>query len=183
MKDWRDVHGFWFRQPPARWFGKDDLFDLEIREKFGAWLDHFEPEQYEAWKNEPKPLLSLVILLDQFPRNAFRGTARSFQYDLHALDAAREALDKGFDNSLSPVEAGFLVLPFEHSEDITDQKEAVRLARDLSERGAGKDLYEYAVRHHDIIQKFGRFPHRNAVLGRVSTPEEVEFLKKPGSSF
>ena len=142
-----------------------------------------DPQDFEAWKHEPKSILSMVILLDQFPRNAFRGSARSFEYDLHALEAAREALEKGFDTSLSPTEAGFLVLPFEHSEDITDQKEAVRLARDLTERGAGKDLYEFAVRHHDIIESFGRFPHRNAVLGRPSTPEEIEFLKLPGSSF
>ena len=183
MKDWREVHSFWFNQPAERWFRKDEQFDQQIRAKFGAWLETFEPEEYESWRLEPQPLLSLVILLDQFPRNAFRGTPRSFQYDGLALDAAREALEKGFDSSLSAAEAGFLVLPFEHSEDITDQKEAVRLARDLTERGAGKDLYEFAVRHHDVIEKFGRFPHRNAVLGRASTPEELEFLKKPGSSF
>lgn len=183
MKDWREVHGFWFSQPVERWFRKDENFDRQIREKFGGWLEHFEAEEFDSWRQEPKSALALVILLDQFPRNAYRGTARSFAFDSMALDAAREALEKGFDADLPASEAGFLVLPFEHSEDITDQKESVRLARDLMERGAGKELYDYAVRHHDIIERFGRFPHRNEILGRVSTPEELEFLKQPGSRF
>ncbi len=183
MKRWQDVHDFWFKLDPVQWFKKDESLDQRIRQKFGPWLEHFEMNDFEVWKIEPQSLISLVILLDQFPRNAFRGTAQSFQYDVVALDVAREGLEKGFDTELSVSEASFLVLPFEHSEDITDQRDAVRLAKELVERGAGKELYEFALKHLEIIERFGRFPHRNVILGRPSTPEEIEFLKQPGSSF
>lgn len=191
MKRWEEVYDFWIGENPKTeiWFKKDPVIDSQIRDKFGPWLEDFDHNDYEPWKTSPRGLLSLVILLDQFPRNAFRGSARSFDFDMFALDAARDGLDRGFQDQLNTHEGMFLILPFEHSEDITDQKEGVRLAQDLVERAENKDkkfaamVLEYAIKHHDIIEKFGRFPHRNEVLGRTSLPTEIEFLKTPGSSF
>lgn len=192
MKRWEEVYDFWIGQGKANssmWFKKDDTLDKKIRDQFGPWLQDFNPLDYEAWKATPKGLVSLVILLDQFPRNAFRGKPNSFEFDQDALDVAREGLERGFQDQMDVYENMFLILPFEHSEDITDQKESVRLAQDVIERAPAADkkfaqmILDYAVRHHDIIEKFGRFPHRNAILGRVSSAEELAFLKTPGSSF
>ena len=191
MKRWQEVYDFWIGAKPnlEKWFKKDPALDDEIRRRFGPWLDAYDPLDFESWKTEPRSLVSLVILLDQFPRNAFRGTPKSFQFDMDALDVAREGLEKGFQDQLNIHEALFLSLPFEHSEDITDQQESVRLTQDRldtassTEREFAKITHDYAVKHLEVIEKFGRFPHRNAILGRASTPEELEFLKKPGSSF
>lgn len=117
-------------------------------------------------------------MLDQFPRNMFRGTARAFSTDPKALAAAGAAVGRGFDRLLSPVERAFVYLPFEHAEDLAAQRRSLALFEALDPN----DM-EYVKRHHEIIARFGRFPHRNAILGRESTPDEIEFLKQPGSSF
>jgi len=128
-------------------------------------------------------MLSLVVVLDQFSRNLYRNDARAFAQDAHALECAREALARGDDLPMLPVQRQFLYLPFEHSEDLADQEKCVELMRALDAFGPTKGISEWAVRHRDIVARFGRFPHRNAALGRESTAEEVEFLKSPGSGF
>ena len=130
------------------------------------------------WRGSPLASLALAIVLDQFPRNMFRGTPRAFSSDELALAVARAAVERGFDRLLSPVERTFVYLPFEHAEDLAAQRRSVALSSALS-----PDRAEYARRHYEIIARFGRFPHRNAILGRESIAEEAEFLEQPGSSF
>jgi len=130
------------------------------------------------WQATPLAALALVIVLDQFPRNMFRGTSRSFSSDALALSAARSLVDRGLDRSLSKVERSFAYLPFMHAEDLASQRRSLWLFHALDPEGI-----EYAKRHYEMIARFGRFPHRNAVLGRESSAEETEFLKQPGSSF
>jgi uncharacterized protein (DUF924 family) len=169
----QEVLDFWFAHE-ADWFRKSDAFDAEIRERF-LQLHESVPRQ---WLDDPRGCLARIIVLDQFPRNMFRGTPRAFATDALALAAARHALQKKFDLRYSREERIFAYLPFEHSESLADQELACELMQPL-----GAEQYRYAVAHRDIIARFGRFPHRNAILGRASTPEEVEFLKQPGSSF
>src|SRR5205814_10592390 len=128
-------------------------------------------------------MLALVLLLDQFSRNLFRGDARAFAQDAHARDCARQALARGDDLGFLPVERQFLYMPFEHSEELADQDLAVEKMRALEAFEQTRGLARWAERHRDVIRRFGRFPHRNAILGRESTPEEIDFLKQPGSSF
>ena len=171
-----DVLRFWFGQDPRRWFEKNAAFDAEIRSRF---LPLYEELSSNAdWLSRPRDCLARVIVLDQFPRNMFRGTARAFAMDPLALAAAKHAVAKGYDRDLLPVEKQFLYLPFEHSESLADQERACELMKPL-----GEELYGWAVKHKVIIERFGRFPHRNQILGRTSTPEEIEFLKQPGSGF
>lgn len=136
-----------------------------------------------GWNATPLAALALAIVLDQLPRNMFRGTARAFASDTLALAAAKAALERGFDAPLRPVERQFLYLPFEHAEDIAEQRRSLALLERLRKDSTHEVGVDYARRHHDIIARFGRFPHRNALLGRISTPEELEFLEQPGSSF
>ena len=181
-----DVLGFWFdgdRQRPE-WFRKDAAFDALVRERFGATIDAALAGDLDAWSASPRGALARVIVLDQFTRNAFRDTPRAFIGDAQALTAARALVASGEDRALRPIERQFVYLPFEHAEDPASQAQALRLfsalATDAPELG---DLIGWAQRHHDVIARFGRFPHRNAILGRPSTAEEIEFLKQPGSSF
>jgi len=167
----------------AEWFRKDAKFDAEIRRCFGALHGQAARGELEAWRASPAPMLALVVMLDQFSRNLYRGDARSFAQDAHARECAREALARGDDLGLLPVERQFLYMPFEHSEDPLDQDFAVERMRSLEVFPATRGLTEWAERHRAIIRRFGRFPHRNAALGRATTPEEVEFLKQPGSGF
>jgi uncharacterized protein (DUF924 family) len=180
---------FWFG-PPAergkahkRWFVKDPALDAGIRERFLALYDEARGGRHAHWQVQPGDCLALVIVLDQFPRNMFRGTARAFESDPLALEAARHALERGFDRGMLAVERLFLYLPFEHSEALADQERACALMKPLDALQPELDAYRYAVLHREVVARFGRFPHRNAVLGRGSTPEELEFLKGPGSSF
>lgn len=181
------VLDFWFGSPPgsprAEWFRKDAAFDEEIRRRFGELHAAAARRDLEGWRASPEPMLALVIVLDQFSRNLFRGDARAFAQDGHALECAREAVGRGDPLVLLPVQRQFLYLPYEHSEDLAEQEEGVELMRSLEVFEPTKGLTEWAVKHRDIIARFGRFPHRNEALGRVSTPEEVEFLKTPGSGF
>lgn len=172
-----EVLSFWFADP-ARWWRKDPAFDAELRDRFLALHEAIGRGEREDWLATARGALAYVIVLDQLSRNMFRGTARAFANDARARAAARRAVDRGDDRALSEDERMFLYMPFLHSEDIVDQDRAVALFRSLP-----SDHVRYAEQHRDIVRRFGRFPHRNALLGRASTPGEEEFLKQPGSSF
>lgn len=178
MDDPAAVLDFWFGQPPKAWFTKDIAFDGEIRRRFGDTYEAARARRLDAWLEAPRGCLAYIILLDQFPRNMFRGEAAAFATDPLALSATRRMLESGWDRGLGVDERTFAYLPLEHSEVLDDQDLCCELMRPL-----GDEVYRYALRHRDIIRRFGRFPHRNATLGRASTPEEVEFLKQPGSGF
>ncbi len=178
---------FWFGdtepgaapKPRVVWFKPTPEFDMEISERFLADYERAAAGDLADLMADVEGCLALTILLDQFPRNMFRGTARAFTADALALEAARHAVEHGFDLKLHPVQALFQYLPFEHSEDLDDQNRSVALFEALG----NAEWIDYAVRHRDIIARFGRFPHRNTALGRETTPEEAEFLTQPGSSF
>lgn len=165
------------------WFAKDPEFDREIRDGFLSLHERAAAGELDEWRTQPGECLALVIALDQFPRNLFRDQARAFACDARALGAARRALELGHDAAMLPVERLFLYLPFEHSESLEDQWRAIALIGRLAPWPETAGTYAYAVRHWEIVRRFGRFPHRNAALGRASTPEEVEFLKLPGARF
>ncbi len=183
----QEVLNFWFGAEPgkshAQWFRKDAAFDAEIRTRFGELHAAAGRRELEAWRAAPQPMLALVIVLDQFSRNLYRGDERAFAQDGHVLECARQALARRDDLGLLPVERQFLYLPYEHSEDLADQELGVELMRSLDDFEETRGISEWAVKHRDIVARFGRFPHRNAALGRASTAEEVEFLKQPGSGF
>ena len=170
MSDWRsDVLKFWFGLKPRQWWRKDDALDHRIRQSFlKLW---FEKRQLavEAFMTDPLTAVAAVILFDQFPRNMFRGNADQFATDHLALAIAKAAADRGFDEQLDTTERKFLYMPFQHSEKLEDQNRSLLLFGAL---GDGEQI-KYARHHHDIIERFGRFPHRNAVLGRRSRPEEI----------
>jgi uncharacterized protein (DUF924 family) len=180
---------FWFGpqaergKADKRWFVKSDAFDRELRGRFLGLHAEAAAGKLDYLKEHPSECLALVLLLDQFPRNMFRGTPRAFATDALALETARYALAHGFDRGMLAVERLFLYLPFEHSESLADQERACELTKPLDALQPELEAYRYAVLHRDIIQRFGRFPHRNAILGRASTPQEIEFLNGPGSSF
>lgn len=177
-----DVLDFWFEEStPEQWFQKNDAFDEEIRARFGKDYDLAVNGVYDGWRETARGCLALLIILDQFSRNMFRGDKKMFATDGKALDIARHAVDNGFDNGLTTDRKAFLYLPFEHSENMADQKKSVELFSSLKNDNAG--YYDFAVRHYDVIKKFGRFPHRNAILGRQSTTEEEEYLSAPDSGF
>ena len=165
------------------WFQKAAECDLEIRDRFLPLHERAAAGELDEWRACPGDCLALVIALDQFPRNLFRGQARAFACDAHALGAARRALELGHDDGMLPVERLFLYLPFEHSESLDDQWRAIALIGRLAPWPETADTFAYAVRHWEIVRRFGRFPHRNAALGRASTPEETECLQQPGSGF
>lgn len=180
-----EVLRFWFRGAERRkeWFAKDPSFDAEIRERFLRTYEDAASGAVKHWKEQPGDCLALVVALDQFPRNLFRGTARAFATDAAARDAAAHALDRGWDRAMLPVERLFLYLPFEHSESAADQERSLALMRELSRHPETADALEWAEKHFAVIARFGRFPHRNVALGRPSTPAEIEFLRQPGASF
>jgi len=171
-----EVLHFWFEElDPQQWFQQSDVVDTEILERFGVTHDMAIEGLSNHWADEPDGALALIIVLDQFPRHMFRGTPKSFASDERALLIAKEAVHKGFDQVLEPVKRGFLYLPFQHSEMLTDQKRSLELFGAMADDNPAGDMY--AKRHYVPIEKFGRFPHRNEILGRESTEEEIEFLK------
>jgi uncharacterized protein (DUF924 family) len=180
---------FWFGEAPQygkrlkRWFEKDPAFDAEIAQNFLALYEEISSGGRGAWLSRAADCLARILVLDQFPRNMFRGTARAFQSDALALQAARHAVTHGYDLAAQPVERAFAYLPFEHSESLADQARACELIQPLAAFRETDDAYRYAIAHRDIVARFGRFPHRNAILGRASSAAELEFLKGPGSSF
>ncbi|OOG60425.1 DUF924 family protein [Rhodanobacter sp. C03] len=174
-----DVLRFWFEElSHADWFKKNDALDARIRDHFFDLHAHLLAEE-ERGLAAPRTMLAAVIVLDQFSRNIFRDDARAYAADPLARRIARSAIDQGYDATMAVQEKRFLYLPFEHSEDVHDQQLSVNLTEPLGD----PEMTEYAIAHQVIIDRFGRFPHRNATLGRRSTPEEIAFLKSPMSSF
>lgn len=166
-------------QTQSRWFISNPEFDRLCTERFLFLYEDAARGSLEDWSAQPRSCLALTLLLDQFPRNMFRNTPRAFATDSKARDLARHAIGAGFDRALSPVERMFLYLPLEHSENLDDQFESVRLTRGLAAEDPGMSgTLKYAEQHLEIIQRFGRFPARNAVLARQSTPQELDFMNK-----
>jgi len=183
-----EVLRFWFGDAPpyatrAEWFRKNEAFDREIERRFGPAIEEALRGGLRAWEDSTQGSLARVIVLDQFTRNVFRNTPRAFAGDALALATARAMVASGRDRELHPVQRNFVYLPFEHAEDLGLQDESVRLFTQLDAESPAPDALDYAHRHRAIVARFGRFPHRNATLGRESTPEEIAFLKEPGSSF
>jgi uncharacterized protein (DUF924 family) len=187
-----EVLDFWFGRPGEAhhlqtrelWFRKDDKFDALCAQRFGPLIDEGLRGELQAWTAQPLSAVALVIVLDQFTRNTRRGTAGMFAGDAQALAAAHALVAGGADRTLPGVMRQFVYLPFEHSELLADQTESLRLFAQLGrDEPALAGLLEWAQKHHDIVARFGRFPHRNAALGRESTAEEAEFLTQPGSGF
>jgi len=171
-----DVLEFWFEElAPQQWFQASDATDEAIKERFSAIHEMAVDGACDEWAVDVDGALALIIILDQFPRHMFRGTPQAFATDKKALLIAKEAISKGFDQVLNPTKRGFMYLPFQHSEVLTDQRRSVELYESMKD--VNPTGHMYAVRHFEPIDKFGRFPHRNDVLGRDSTEEEIEFLK------
>jgi uncharacterized protein (DUF924 family) len=177
---------FWFAgkdTPRDAWFEKDPAFDAEITARFMEDYERARAGDYDSWQDNPKDCLALVLLLDQFPRNMFRDDPRAFATDAKALNVAQHAIAQGFDRAVSPVARLFFYLPFQHSEDKLMQDRSLELHRALPDWDQPGSPFAFAQRHWEIIRRFGRFPHRNAVLGRESTVAESEFLKQPNAGF
>jgi uncharacterized protein (DUF924 family) len=170
VSDWRrEILTYWFELDPKQRWRSDAGVDDEIRERFTKLWSEKRQLPVEAFLDDPLSALAAVILFDQFPRNMFRGTAEQFATDHIALAIAKSAVDREFDDRMQPQERGFLYMPFQHSEALADQNRSVQLFTALG------DDYQlgFAKKHHDVIERFGRFPHRNAILGRAPRPEEV----------
>lgn len=190
------ILSFWFGTPDdpsygryhKAWFIKDADFDAQIRQRFLTDTQKAAAGEYASWLATPTRAVALLLLFDQFPRNLYRGSDRSFATDDQALKVAQQLVDTGADKALPPFYRFFVYVPFEHSEVMADQNRCVELMQSLIQTAPDLDEgfksgVDYAIRHRDIIERFGRFPHRNEVLGRPSTPEEIAFLQQPGSSF
>jgi uncharacterized protein (DUF924 family) len=186
-----EVLRFWFAgadgseagQVRRQWFARDDAFDASIDRRFGRLVADAIAGRRDAWGRDPDCAPALVVVLDQFPRNIHRGTPRMFAGDARALEVARRIVANRWDERYDSLLRWFCYMPFEHSESIGDQNESLRLFGALRDDPLAGGAWRWAVRHHEIIERFGRFPHRNETLGRESTPEEREFLQQPGSSF
>lgn len=171
------------------WWGADPAIDAEIRTRFGGLVEAAGRNELSEWAQTPRGLLALILLTDQFPRNMFRKTPRAFAFDPAARAYCKHGIARGFDLQLPLIQRVFYYLPLEHSESLDDQRESVRLFAELAQQAppGQESLFEnyrtFAERHQEIIARFGRFSHRNSILGRPSRPEEEEFLKQPGSSF
>jgi uncharacterized protein (DUF924 family) len=180
-----EILDFWFESDAAehraKWFVKDAAFD-GLCARFTAAIRDARAGRFDFWAATPRGALALIILLDQLSRNVFRGSAESYAADPHAREIARATIDAGFDKLLTPVERMFVYLPFEHAETIADQNYSVRLYASLRD-ALGEKSIDYVDRHRDVILRYGRFPHRNAVLGRINTPEEEAYLAQPGAGF
>ncbi len=199
--DFEDVLEFWFgaaANDPALaaarqafWFGAaaSEEVDSVVRQRFGPALAAAVRGDFDAWLQAPRSALALVVLLDQFPRNIARGTANAFAHDARALRVAKEAVARGHLEKLAPLERAFLILPFEHSESVEDQREAVRLSAEIALTAPAEwrplleQYLKYAKQHLALIERFGRFPHRNHVLGRAPTAEEEAYLAEGGTTF
>jgi len=173
------------------WWAKDEATDEYIKTNFESQLLLAKEGGLQEWKDSPEGTLAFIILLDQFSRNIYRGTPSAFSQDSIALETAARGIEKGFDKDLHPAQRVFFYMPYMHSEDIHIQEKSLQLFRGLEEEfktfpklsPTVSENRKYAEAHHDIIKRFGRYPHRNEILGRESTAEELEFLKQPGSSF
>lgn len=186
------VLAFWFGQPgdtdygqpKSAWFRKDPAFDEAIRSRFLPTAEAALAGRLADWAETPRGALALLVLFDQFPRNLFRGDPKAFAGDAQARAIADRLIERGWDAELAPVERLFAYLPLEHSESLADQERSLALFTALAATHPGFDGHlDYARRHHEIISRFGRFPHRNAILGRPSSPEEAAYLAQPGAGF
>jgi uncharacterized protein (DUF924 family) len=181
-----EVLHFWFsdRARPL-WFSRDDAFDGEIRAQFASTVEQAGRGELDGWASTGDGAMALVIVLDQFPRNLFRGSAKAFSFDAHARVIANRAIEAGFDKGFPLDRRFFLYMPLQHSESLADQERSVALftqwaqEHDASQREVADDHLRYALSHRDTIVRFGRFPHRNAALGRVSTPDEESYIAQP----
>src|SRR5262249_46912642 len=172
-----EVLRFWFEETPERlWYNQDERLDAVCSSRFGPLRDEVLTSRAEGWRDAPETMLAAAILLDQFSRNIFRGHARAFEADLLALELAKEAVSKGWPDRFDYRRRQFLLMPFMHAEDMAMQRRSLALF-------AGTQNEPYAERHAAQIERFGRFPQRNAALGRETTPEEKAFLSQPGASF
>lgn len=194
-----EVRDFWFgdetadadvaKARSALWWEKNTAVDAQMRGRFQALVEEVGAGAHRDWLATPHGALALILLADQFPRNIFRDSPRAFAFDPLAREFANTLIDAGFDQQLRPIECVFCYLPFEHSESLADQDRSVELFKSLHAAVADmdKELFagyvDFAVRHRVVIERFGRFPHRNRILDRASTAEEIEFLREPGSSF
>ena len=182
------ILAFWFGPVPGEnrkeWFQKNSEFDAQIQRLFIEDYELAATGQFRDWLITARSCLAIIVLMDQFPRNMFRGNSRSFETDPYALSAAQHAVENGFDQEVNPIERFFIYLPFEHSENLDHQHRSVQLFEVLVDEAPHlQHCLDYAIRHRDVIQRFGRYPHRNQILDRPSTEAEVEFLKQPGSRF
>jgi uncharacterized protein (DUF924 family) len=171
-----DILSFWTQAGPKQWYAKDEAFDTAIRERFEADHHRAARGEFDGWAETAEGALALLILLDQFPRNLYRGSGHAFATDGKARAVARAAVEAGFHRALDADLRQFFVLPFDHSEDIADQDFGLALAAELEDA----DILKWAMIHRDIITRFGRFPHRNAALGRKTTADEQVFLDEGG---
>jgi uncharacterized protein (DUF924 family) len=173
-----DILAFWWEAGADRWYSKDDAFDAEVRRRYLDLWQSASAGELSAWEASDDGALALTIVLDQFPRNMFRGEARAFSSDAKARDVAARAIARGADARIDPQLLEFLYMPFMHSEHLADQLRCVELFRSAP----NPDNLRYAEEHAEIIRRFGRFPHRNRVLGRAATAEEQAFLEAGGFS-
>ena len=171
-----DILAFWRDAGPDRWYKRDDAFDAELRRRFLGLWQQASAGELSSWEASDDGALALVIVLDQFPRNMFRGDPRTYASDAKAREVAHRAIERGVDTRIDPALRHFLYLPFNHSEHLADQLRCIELSRAA---GNAENL-KWAEHHADIIRRFGRFPHRNRLLGRATTPEEQAFLDEGG---
>lgn len=169
-----EVVAFWIEAGPQKWFSRDDAFDAQVRDRYRVLHDAAAQGALSDWERDPQSALALLLLLDQFPRNMFRGETRAFATDPMAREFAARAVEKGFDRAYAPELRAFFYLPFMHSERLEDQERCVALCQPLAE-----ETVRFAEIHRDIIARFGRFPHRNAIFGRETTDEEARYLASP----
>lgn len=199
MDTYSAIHEFWFGSDPndaivaqqksGLWWAKKAENDREIERRFGAYVDLAVRGELNSWTKSARSMLALLLLTDQFPRCIYRNTPNAFAYDTFALEWCLKGLSQGMDKDLRPIERIFFYLPLEHAESMEYQEQSVRLYTELFQEVPANQVQQFrgyltfALRHRSIIARFGRFPHRNTVLGRPSTPEETAFLLEPGSSF
>ena len=176
MNESSDVITFWRNAGHEKWFARDDAFDAEFDQRFRGLHFRSARRELEGWMGDAEGALALVLLLDQFPRNCFRGSAHAYATDGLARHYAMRTIEEGLDRELTPQLRAFIYLPFEHSENLQDQERSVAMFEVLGDL----EYLRFAELHRDIIRRFGRFPHRNAVLGRIPTPEELHFLSEGG---
>ncbi|MGD1935717.1 MAG: DUF924 family protein [Candidatus Phaeomarinobacter sp.] len=175
----KDVVSFWLAAGEDKWFSKDDAFDAEIKARFGEAVIAAADGRYDNWAATAEGALALIILLDQFPRNLHRGSADAFAYDAQALAVTRKAIEDGHDMAIQAEDRSWFYMPFMHSEELVDQERCISL---VSERLVdAEETLKFAIVHRDLIARFGRFPHRNALFGRTSTAEEENYLSSDGA--
>lgn len=176
-----EILDFWFAPVMVeKWFKQDSDLDRQVRERLGALHENAAAGEFDNWRESAEGCIALVVLLDQVPRNIFRGDPRTYATDEAARAVARHALDRGFDGELTQAQRRMLYIPLEHSEALGDQELSVRLTNHLDE---DPNWHKWALHHHGIIARFGRFPHRNGIMGRENTAEESAFLADPESAF